>query len=86
MALTVNVTNLLSRTRCCIKDTAYKALTQDMYLKPERFKTFQTVRYLQGLYTTLNRYNQNADCLTEEQAQGIVNQILEVCAFCSGCN
>jgi len=86
MKLSVNVTDLLRRTKCCITDTAYKALTQDMYLKPERFKTFQTVRYLQGLHEALNNYNQGSNCLTIEQAQGIIDQILNICSLCSSCD
>lgn len=85
MALSVNLNTLLPRVRCCIVDTAYRALTQDMYLKPERFKTFQTVRYLQALYDILLRYNGSNSCLTEAEAQGVVDQVTEVCAFCTSC-
>lgn len=87
MALTVTLNSaFFQNINCCIAEMAYKALTQDMFLKPDRFKTFKTVKYLQGLYTTLFRYYNNVDCLTEEEAQSILDQITEICSICGSCN
>lgn len=78
--------SFFSNINCCIAEIAYKALTQDMFLKPDRFKTFQTVKYLQALYIVLERYSNGTDCLTKEEATSILDQVTDICAICGNCN
>lgn len=86
-----NFLDIIMRAQCCAADMAYKALKQEMYLKPDRFISFNNVRYVQVLLRILNRYydtvytlNDTA-CLSEENIEDIIQEVLELCDLCGCC-
>lgn len=83
--------DVILRTQCCVADMAYKALKQEMFLKPDRVSAFNNVRFLQSLLRILNRYYdtvyllQDDGCLTEEEIENIIQETKELCDHCGCC-
>ena len=86
-----NFLDVIMRAQCCAADMAYKALKQEMYLKADSVQAFKNVRFVQALLYILNRYYdtyyvlQDTPCLSEEQIEVIIEEVLELCDLCGCC-
>ena len=87
-----NFLNLIIKAQCCAADMAYKALKQEMFLKPDRVVAFKNVRYMQALLSIMNRYYdtyyclEDTPCLSETEIEVIIEKILELCDMCGCCS
>lgn len=86
-----NFLDVILRTQCCAADMAYKALKQEMFLKPDRVIAFNNVRYIQVLLRILNRYYDtvyslnDTPCLDSTEIEDIIEEALELCDLCGCC-
>lgn len=87
-----NFLDLIVKAQCCAADMAYKALKQEMFLKPDRVVAFKNVRFIQALLGIMNRYYdtvyclQDEPCLSDEQIEIIIEKVLELCDLCGCCS
>lgn len=84
--------NEILKAQCCAADLGYKVLVEQMYLKPNAFKNFKNVRYIQALINILIRYRNViylegdlTTCLTETEIETIIEQIKTICDSCGCC-
>lgn len=86
-----NFLNVMSKAQCCAADMAWKALKQEMFLKPDRIVAFKNVRVINYLVKLLNRYYTSVyvdleiPCLTAVQIEDIIEQIQMLCDNCGCC-
>jgi len=86
-----NFLDVIMRAQCCAADMAYKALKEEIFLKPDRIKTFNNVRYVQVLLRILNRYYDtvytlnDTPCITETNIEDIIQEVFELCDLCGCC-
>lgn len=84
--------NEILRAQCCVADLGYKALKEEMYLKPNYKSTLKNVRYVQALINILIRhYNviysigDSEACLTTSEIETIIYEIKNICDTCGCC-
>jgi len=84
--------NEILKAQCCVADLGYKALKQQMYLKPDHVTTFKNVKYVQALIRILTRYydviysiGDSEACLTLAQIEEIIYEIRNICDSCGCC-
>lgn len=84
--------NEILKAQCCVADLGYKALKEEMYLKPGYVKTIKNVKYVQALIAILIRhYNviysigDSEACLTTTEIEEIIYEIRNLCDSCGCC-
>jgi hypothetical protein len=84
--------NIIAITQCCAADMAYKALNEDMFLKPNRYNTLNNVRYIQAIISILYKYNDvlytlsdTETCLDEDEIDTMIQELSNLCDNCGCC-
>ncbi len=84
--------NIIVKAQCCSADMAFKALKEEMFIKPDRVTSFKNVRYIQSLIGILSRYQDTVYnlldtevWLSELQIEDMIEQIQLLCDNCGCC-
>ncbi len=84
--------NEILKAQCCVADLGYKALKQQMYLKPDHVTTFKNVKYVQALIGIITRYynviyslGDSEACLTLAEIEEVIYEIRNICDSCGCC-